>query len=943
MEDDADFNSSDLEAEPPANPHADLGGRAIMSMLNNAFEERKNSKFTVKNMTLTMGAPGTRHERDRWGNMFYAFFKDVLKKDKASQVPTGEDLVRFVARIPSHLGSTRDSGVPSCLYVQHGLKHVIMVLAFDHAAFTLDKRDRLRLSTTIDGLVKDGAITKDPTRAKQWVTAKLLTRLVSAHFQQAVTEGTRSWDAVISRALSLDLQAAFASRCGEVVRSQFYRGLECLRFEHCDVRAVGDPPKLVAKFDLLYEKGKKDDASTSRSVRIDAGEDPTLGVMCPVKLLLAHAMRIGAVASTTFEDLVAGARRQPDFAVVWTQPSWPVISAISSAGDRLLVGKPGCSKQMNDTLRKATDAAGMLDHVVSHDLRRGSARDLSHLSTTTSGVATASVAADMGHSYTARTKGLTQAYVGPKRDANWQKRLANSQTEEDPFGPDFAVKPYKKQRLDPKELTAFCEANGSDPSDRKARDVAAVQWHKMRRSQWVDQQRAGRAAPSEEPAPPLRQLKESEVNALPSCGQQTATIEDTTLDMGVDGETPALGGRYPEIDALDSVRFPYYETGRLATDESVEDQLALIAENADPNAAEDGVADDELSAFDTHVQRAIMGLDVSDEALDDVLQPEHASSRLAADLVADTTTFINFLAQINIVKTSKALRKKPHLTRGGSRAEPSPFVVHCSNAVHGCQASFNYGADLRAHALFCSTDPDVHAHRQAARSAFACTEDGCKASFGSREGLQAHERREHGGLTGGYKPKPCPDSDCNSSIVYETKSALMKHRHEAHSGWSPIRCPIEGCSNEHVFQNEQKLKDHLRLKHGLTGTQHLHSLTRCQKTPEVTLEATRPTPEATPAWQPCRCPVQGCTHRKGFTKKETLLNHLREKHGLKGDDLKRVFPWDKQRDPKPGWSPRKCPVEGCLNPLVYDKQHSLREHIRRKHGVKGDEALKYTT
>ncbi|KAJ9636756.1 hypothetical protein H2199_007750 [Coniosporium tulheliwenetii] len=784
MEDDADFNSSDLEAEPPANPHADLGGRAIMSMLNNAFEERKNSKFTVKNMTLTMGAPGTRHERDRWGNMFYAFFKDVLKKDKASQVPTGEDLVRFVARIPSHLGSTRDSGVPSCLYVQHGLKHVIMVLAFDHAAFTLDKRDRLRLSTTIDGLVKDGAITKDPTRAKQWVTAKLLTRLVSAHFQQAVTEGTRSWDAVISRAslwISRQPSPAGVGKWSEVNSTADWSASGSSTV----TSGPSATPKLVAKFDLLYEKGKND-ASTSRSVRIDAGEDPTLGVMCPVKLLLAHAMRIGAVASTTFEDLVAGARRQPDFAVVWTQPSWPVISAISSAGDRLLVGKPGCSKQMNDTLRKATDAAGMLDHVVSHDLRRGSARDLSHLATTTSGVATASVAADMGHSYTARTKGLTQAYVGPKRDANWQKRLANSQTEEDPFGPDFAVKPYKKQRLDPKELTAFCEANGSDPSDRKARDVAAVQWHKMRRSQWVDQQRAGRAAPSEEPAPPLRQLKESEVNALPSCGQQTATIEDTTLDMGVDGETPALGGRYPEIDALDSVRFPYYETGRLATDESVEDQLALIAENADPNAAEDGVADDELSAFDTHVQRAIMGLDVSDEALDDVLQPEHASSRLAADLVADTTTFINFLAQINIVKTSKALRKKPHLTR--AVVEPS--------------------------------------HRQDAR--------------GHTRGHTAHAR--------------------------------------SHAGVAAV--PLPG--------------------------PRLHS-------------------------------------PKGLYEKETLLNHLREKHGLKGDDLKRVFPWDKQRDPKPGWSPRKCPVEGCLNPLVYDKQHSLREHIRRKHGVKGDEALKYTT
>lgn len=80
MEDD-DFNSSDLElpdAQP--NPHAHRGAQSIKSMIESAFQDRRDSKLQSKMLQDSAGAPGTVIARNTWANRFDWFRTHTLKK-----------------------------------------------------------------------------------------------------------------------------------------------------------------------------------------------------------------------------------------------------------------------------------------------------------------------------------------------------------------------------------------------------------------------------------------------------------------------------------------------------------------------------------------------------------------------------------------------------------------------------------------------------------------------------------------------------------------------------------------------------------------------------------------------------------------------------------------------------------------------------------------------
>jgi len=80
VNDQDDFNSSDIEIPETTNPHAHRGMQSIQRMIATAFEDRVQSKIQSKSLTHSAGAPGTIIARSTWINRFDSFRQNTLKK-----------------------------------------------------------------------------------------------------------------------------------------------------------------------------------------------------------------------------------------------------------------------------------------------------------------------------------------------------------------------------------------------------------------------------------------------------------------------------------------------------------------------------------------------------------------------------------------------------------------------------------------------------------------------------------------------------------------------------------------------------------------------------------------------------------------------------------------------------------------------------------------------
>jgi len=171
--------------------------------------------------------------------------------------PTGAQIERFFTSMPSKVRTFSSAGVPSFSWIKHGVAALIRGLIFKHESFKLSQHESLRISTAIDKLLKDGELTAEPARIKQWVTAVLVLRLANFYLMNALTDGTKSWDITISRLLSIVLMAACASRAGEIARSPKYVKMECLCWKDVDIRFDRASEKFLARLTLRFQKKER--------------------------------------------------------------------------------------------------------------------------------------------------------------------------------------------------------------------------------------------------------------------------------------------------------------------------------------------------------------------------------------------------------------------------------------------------------------------------------------------------------------------------------------------------------------------------------------------------------------------------------------------------------------------------------------------------------------
>lgn len=98
-----------------------------------------------------------------------------------------------------------------------------------------------------------------PATEPLWITSDIVHILTRATLQNAIDEGTSSWDDTIMRTLFVILQAATGARAGEILRSNGCTGNQCLRWEHINMRLIQEGEELIytATVTLDYTKWLK--------------------------------------------------------------------------------------------------------------------------------------------------------------------------------------------------------------------------------------------------------------------------------------------------------------------------------------------------------------------------------------------------------------------------------------------------------------------------------------------------------------------------------------------------------------------------------------------------------------------------------------------------------------------------------------------------------------
>lgn len=135
-----------------------------------------------------------------------------------------------------------------------------------------------------------------------------------------------------------------------------------MAFKHIRLFVLGtniQDVRFSARITLAYTKSKKDDASNNVVLTVDSLTNPAENAVDPIKLLLIHALRTGAVASTSYEQLVGMTLRRLDKMVQWVFPDRPVLPQFTRA-ERLNKDLPANGNQVLDTIQKSARLAGIV-------------------------------------------------------------------------------------------------------------------------------------------------------------------------------------------------------------------------------------------------------------------------------------------------------------------------------------------------------------------------------------------------------------------------------------------------------------------------------------------------------------------------------------------------------------------------------------------------------
>ena len=190
-------------------------------------------------------------------------------------------------------------------------------------------------------------------------------------------------------------------------------------------------------------------------------------MICPIKLLLVHALRHGYVHGSTIQEVLDHTARRVDRTVQWKMPAAPVLCQLSKSSAFLKLDRPAPQNQINANIKKMALLAGVLVPVTSRAIRAGGARDVTYLKKTIRGVASSTTALIVNHSRVSLDRGTTAGYVGALQETVYNLKAADPF--EDRLAPRLAAVSWQSKRLKAPEVDRYMDAHNMDKSDANER------------------------------------------------------------------------------------------------------------------------------------------------------------------------------------------------------------------------------------------------------------------------------------------------------------------------------------------------------------------------------------------------------------------------------------------------------------------------------------------
>ena len=156
----------------------------------------------------------------------------------------------------------------------------------------------------------------------------------------------------------------------------------------------------------------------NRKVSINAISGAERNIMCLIKLLLASAIRLGALEGP-IERILGATTTRSDKTIRWIlgKERNPVLCAFSPAGTIVIADKAALTDQVRYTIYYASLYTGFYKKVIPYNVRYSSTKDTAYLAPIQgNGLATASVAAALGHLDKAMQSGITAQYVDQRSE-----------------------------------------------------------------------------------------------------------------------------------------------------------------------------------------------------------------------------------------------------------------------------------------------------------------------------------------------------------------------------------------------------------------------------------------------------------------------------------------------------------------------------------------------
>jgi len=606
----------------------------------------------------------------------------------------------------------------------------------------------------------------------------------------------------------------------------------------------------------------------------------------PLILVVILALRNGQAgpAKDVSEFLVA---MRHNTQAIWTRPDEPVLPALRTENTlgRIDWSIPAPSKQIGNTIREFGANAGADFDLVSHDLRRGVAKDLKQVAAARAGVLPA-VGSALGHSSAAFNAGTTALYA--ERESIGLLNAREASVKPSPFSLTFSKVPGRV-RVRPGSVKAL---QAVDPN---------LTYHTARKRA----RKAEREVQGEK-----RARVELEQDSSTTLSRRPTEIGDV-LDAIVKGPSlvPAVHSASDRNTSTAELELEYDKHSDQLVE--LEDRPGLLFPDAE-SVLDDGESSPsvDISLIDPELLSASAGEDLtalitqcereesptSAPAEDFILNDDETSLLVEAaiptqvDYLPDgdsdqplTNRLIDYFSSINIVRSDSRNRIGPNIASGNSRNAPTVFLHDCTFAIHGCTKAHHNKQVVERHEVECDFRNGTPEVMPPAR---VLCDPGCGRDFKSANVLRSH----HQECDAWQNRQPTPAelevqsrkrecSDCGNSVVN-----MAKHRKKFCKGVRPQGPAVDDATTSNNVEVTPVVV-------GKPAYVPRHCNKGCNPPAWLTSkveERKHSKRHRILSYVPKQCPLSDeCKHKKEFASKGSLKRHLATQnlHTLTKDEV----------------------------------------------------------